>query len=683
MTIPDIAKAPALIFAPQGRDATVAQSLLCEAGIMSSQADGLEDFARSLGDDVGLAVLTEEAVRSADLRAIATWIDEQPSWSDLPFVVLTQRGGGPERNPAAARLSEVLRNVTFLERPFHATTFVSVARTALKGRRRQYEARARMEDVREGERMLQTALLAGRLGTWELDLQSSALTTSDTCRAIFGRKPEDVFDYAALLSSIHADDVERMKAAMRETIETGADYAIEYRTLWPDGSLHWAEMRARRVSTFSERTQRLVGVSSDITTRKLAEAELIDLNATLEERVNARTRELKDAHETLLEEVAQRESAEAQLRQSQKMEAIGHLTGGVAHDFNNLLMAILGNLDLLRKRLADDPKASRLIDGALQGARRGAALTQRLLAFARRQDLQTEAVNLPALVRGVRELLERSIGPSIKLDIRLPETFAPVMIDGNQVELALLNLAVNARDAMPDGGTLRIGLDLVETADAEDLAAGTYACLSVIDTGFGMDAETLNKAIDPFFSTKELGKGTGLGLSMIHGLALQLKGALRLTSTPGKGTRAELWLPTTDMPARQDLPDASEVTAMTDLKTRITIMIVDDDALIAMSIVDMLEDLGHDVIETNSGAQALEVLQTGKPIDLMITDYSMPGMTGAELSKAALAMRPGMPILIATGYANLPPGEDIDLPRIGKPYTQDQLESEIAKILPH
>ena len=679
-TIPDSSKATALIFAPQGRDAAVAQSLLDEAGIRSNSVESLAAFAEALGDETAFGVLTEEAVRFSDLKPIAAWIATQPSWSDLPFVVLTQRGGGPERNPAAARLSEVLGNVSFLERPFHATTFVSVARTAMKGRRRQYEARTRIEELWQGEQRLQTALSAGRLGSWELDIATMALTASDMCKAIFGRSANETFDYDALVASIHPDDRIRMQQAVADTLNTGQDYSIEYRNVWPDGTQHWAEIRAQLLRDRRGNALRLVGVSSDITARKTAQANLQSVNEILEERVYERTAALEAAHKTLLDEVAQRERAEEQLRQSQKMEAIGQLTGGVAHDFNNLLMAVLGNLELLRKHVADDPKATRLIEGAFQGARRGAALTQRLLAFARRQDLQVAPVDLAELVHGMNDLLLRSVGSTSRLFFDLDEGLPLALVDGNQVELALLNLAVNARDAMPEGGSLTIALKAAAMTSARsDLAPGDYLCLSVTDSGQGMDAETLKKAIDPFFSTKELGKGTGLGLSMIHGLALQLKGALRLSSTVGEGTRAELWLPVSARPVAEApvIPVAAPASSSGSAR----ILMVDDDALIAMSSVDMLEDLGHAVTEANSGAEALRILESGEAFDLMITDYSMPGMTGGQLAKAVRDMLPDLPILLATGYADLPPGAGIDLPRLGKPYTQDQLAAEIAKAL--
>ncbi|MFN7024805.1 MAG: PAS domain-containing protein [Pseudorhizobium sp.] len=647
----------------------------------SVTADRLCDFITSLDDSIGFAVVTEDALRSADLKPLRAWIEAQASWSDLPFLVLTNRGGGPERNPAAARLSEVLGNVSFLERPFHATTFISVARSALRGRRRQYDARLRIQALDDGERRLRTAMEAGRLGAWERDLATGSLTLSPTCKAIFGRSPDDSFSYAELLHSIHRDDLDRVKAATAAALENGVEYAVDFRTIWKDGSVHWVEARAQVSRDAAGKPVKVIGVSADITARLEAEEHQRLLNEMLEARVADRTRELEQAHETVMAEVRQRERAEELLRQSQKMEAIGQLTGGVAHDFNNLLMAVLGNLELLRKHVSDDVKASRLIDGALQGARRGASLTQRLLAFARRQDLQVGPVDLARLVSGIEELLQRSVGPTVVIDTQVPDHLPLVSADANQVELALLNLAVNARDAMPDGGKIRIRLDDLElSAGSGHLAPGRYLVLSVADEGHGMDEATLRKAIEPFFSTKELGKGTGLGLSMIHGLALQLKGDLWLKSAPGKGTTAELLIPIST--AAETGPEFMTAPAagggMQSGPKRI--LLVDDDVLIAMSSVDMLLDLGHDVVEAHSGQQALNCLDEGPPFDLLITDFSMPGMTGGELAKIARTRHPELPILIASGYAELPPGMTLDVARLPKPYSQDQLALEIDKL---
>jgi PAS domain S-box-containing protein len=594
-------------------------------------------------------------------------------------LVLTHHGV-TELNPRAAQLSRLLGDVTFLERPFHPATFISLARSAVRSRLRQYEARARMEELRESEESLRVALDAGHLGSWEFDVDAGTLSCSATCKAVFGRAAEATFDYADLLAAIHPDDLDRMQAAVRRSIESGVDYAIEYRTLWPDGSAHWAEVRARRVEGPVGGGVRLVGVSSDITARKTVEERLRQLNESLEERVAVRTEALNRTHAAIVEEMEQRQRVEDQLRQAQKMEAVGQLTGGVAHDFNNLLMAVLGNLQLLRKRLPSDPKLRHLVDGSIQGAERGAALTKRLLAFARRQELSVGPVDVSDLARGMEDLLVRSVGQGIRIEWQLGNNLPPANADANQLELALLNLVVNARDALPEGGVVTIALDACTADGGGELEAGNYLRLSVADTGIGMDPSTLERAIDPFFSTKEVGRGTGLGLSMIHGLAVQLSGALKLRSKPGEGTTAELWLPVASSSQALIAPTAAPA-ASPQLDRPARILAVDDDALILMSTVDMLEDLGHSVISAHSGAKALELMREGAQIDLLITDFSMPGMSGSELARSARALRPDLPILLATGYAELPDNSDNSLPRLSKPYQQDQLAAEIARVL--
>lgn len=372
-------------------------------------------------------------------------------------------------------------------------------------------------------------------------------------------------------------------------------------------------------------------------------------------------------------------TAEIALRQAQKMEVVGQLTGGVAHDFNNLLMAISANLDLLRRHVPDDPKTARLIDGAVQGANRGASLTQRLLAFARRQELELAPTNLTELVAGVRDLITKSVGPNVELRYELDTGVPPALVDVNQIELALLNLVVNARDALPEGGCVTIGTGRVALRGDKHLADGTYVRLAVTDDGIGMDAETLAKAAEPFFSTKELGKGTGLGLSMAHGLALQLGGGLRLNSVLGEGTCAELLLPATQARLQAPAPASEPIADVAPERRRI--LVVDDDPLIAMSTVDLLEDLGHVVREVNSAAEAIRCVESGEQFDLVVTDYSMPRMNGGQLALALRRIRPDLPILLATGYADLPAGAEIDLPRLPKPYDQKQLQREIAKLL--
>jgi signal transduction histidine kinase/CheY-like chemotaxis protein len=674
----------AIILAPTGRDAAVAAALIREAGFYANPCGDLAELMHEIEGGAGLAVIADEAIKTADLRALVNWLNDQPSWSDFPIVLLTRQGGGPERNPDAVRLGQILGNVTFIERPFHPTTLVSIVGSAVRARRRQYQTRAILEELTGSEGLLQTAMNAGRLGALELHLPAFDLEASNTCKSYFGRCASEPFTYQDLLDAVHPDDRERRLGVVEETIRTGRDYRIEYRVIWPDRSQHWLDVRARAVRGTDGGIKSLVGVCSDITARKTAEIDretllaqlaaertaLAELTATLEQRVEQRTADL-------MNEVAARERAQDQLRQAQKMETIGQLTGGVAHDFNNLLMAVVGNLDLLRKRLPDDPRLRRLVDGALQGAERGASLTQRLLAFARQQDLRAVPVDLRALVLDMSNLLERSLGPRVMLRLDLPEGLPSARIDANQLELAILNLAINARDAMPDGGSIDIRLSEYQVKNDPVLRAGRYLKLSIIDTGTGMSPEILKKAIEPFFSSKPLGKGTGLGLSMVHGLAVQLGGTLQLTSTVGEGTQATLVLPVSTMAPEAEAP----APVAQKVRRSAVILFVDDDPLIAMSTTEMLEDLGHRVIGANSGRNALDILRSEQPIDLMMTDHIMPGMTGIELAAASREVRPSLPILLATGYAELPEGTQVDLPRLAKPYHQDQLRDRLDQLL--
>ncbi len=674
----------AVILAPTGRDAAVAAALIREAGFYANIAGDLAALIHEIEAGAGLAVIADEAIKTADLRSLVKWLNDQPSWSDFPIVLLTHQGGGPERNPDAARLGQALGNVTFIERPFHPTTLVSIVGSAVRGRRRQYQTRAILEDLTESESLLQTALNAGHLGALELHLPEFELEASDTCKTFYGRGPGDPFSYQDLLDAVHPDDRAPRQQALDRSILTGKDYSFEYRNIWADGSVHWVDVRARAVRRPDGSIKSLVGVSSDITARKTLEIErenllaqlaaertaLAELTATLEQRVEQRTAEL-------MKEVAAREKAQEQLRQAQKMETIGQLTGGVAHDFNNLLMAVMGNLDLLRKRIPDDPRLHRLIDGAVQGAERGASLTQRLLAFARQQDLKAVPVDLGALIQGMIDLLERSLGPRIVLRMDIPGNLPPARIDANQLELAILNLAINSRDAMPDGGAIDIKVAEHRSSGDATLQPGNYLKVSVIDTGKGMTPDILKKAIEPFFSSKPLGKGTGLGLSMVHGLAVQLGGALQLSSTVGKGTTATLILPVATAAPEAESP--AHVAAKVNRSA--VILFVDDDPLIAMSTTEMLEDLGHKVIGANSGLHALDIIKSEQPLDLMMTDHVMPGMTGVELAAASREVRPSLPILLATGYADLPEGAQLDLPRLAKPYHQDQLRDRLDQLL--
>ncbi len=454
---------------------------------------------------------------------------------------------------------------------------------------------------------------------------------------------------------------------------------------WQAGDLSARAGLAGRRSEIERLGTAFDGMAAELQRReaersRAAEA-LQELNRDLERRVAERTRE--------------REAALARAHELQKMESIGQLTGGLAHDFNNLLMAVLGNLRLLRKRLPPgDARSARMLDGAVEGAERGAALTRRLLAFARRQELRPEAVDVTALVRGMLDLIARSVGPGVLVATDLPADLPPARVDANQLEMALLNLAVNARDAMPPGGRLTIAARSEPSPPAgvaAPPAAGGegYVRIAVRDTGVGMDAETLARASEPFFTTKGVGKGTGLGLSMVDGLAAQSGGAMRIESRPGEGTEVRLWLPVaTGASAAAKAGEAAAPAAAASAWPRPagagrprSVLLVDDDLLVLSGTAAMLEDLGHAVTEAASPRAALEILRSAAHLDLMVTDFAMPGVNGLELAGAAREARPGLPVILATGFADLRGVVDPGLPRLAKPYGQEDLAARIAAVL--
>jgi signal transduction histidine kinase len=430
--------------------------------------------------------------------------------------------------------------------------------------------------------------------------------------------------------------------------------------------------------------------------------QLEQFNADLERRVEERTAELRKFNEELElrieERTRERELALAQLFEAQKMDTIGRLTGGVAHDFNNLLMAVLGSLSLLEKKLPEDPQIQRLLHNAIQGADRGKALTQRLLAFSRRQDLKPQAVDFTLLVNGMEELLKRAVGHGITFSGEFPQDLPPVLVDANQLELALLNVALNARDAMPDGGSVKITARAESVAplaannrsgkanvhgrgaDSPSLPPGEYIRITIIDTGVGMDQVTLAKATEPFFTTKGPGKGTGLGLSMVQGLAAQSGGLLRIHSEPNVGTIVELWLPKATTAAATVVRSIESGPTLAPTTEPCTVLIVDDDTLVMTGTAAMILDLGHTAVEAHSGAEALEMLGSGLKVDVVLTDHAMPSMTGLQLAEFIHTRFPGLPIILATGYAELPVDPaTLGIARLAKPCTQHEIAAAIHR----
>ena len=563
----------ALILAPQGRDAFVAARLLGEAGLAAEICKDLPDFLRELALGAGTAIVTDEAIRSANLKGLATWISLQPPWSDLAFILLTERGGGLERNPAAERQTESIGNVIFLERPFHPTTLISVVKTALRGRRRQYEARARLEALRESE-----------------------------------------------------------------------SYARS------------AEMDLRR------------------------------LNETLETRVAERAGEIEAANRQLVSQIKERERVESTLRQMQRLEAVGQLTSGVAHDFNNLLTVVLGNLGFIEKGLAgsSDAKLKQRLSHMRLAAERGAKLTAQLLAFSRRQRLEPRPTDLNDALSNMRDLLESSLGGSVQIDTGFRPGLWPAFVDPTQVELVVLNLAINARDASPVGARI-----LLETANVtvgppekpEEPPAGEYVVISVTDTGSGMTREVLAQAFEPFFTTKEIGKGSGLGLSQVLGFAKQSGGGMRIETRVGEGTSVRVYLPRAAEATVREIfaifPDA-----VRHHRKGAIILLVDDDSAVREVTASILRELGYVVMEVGSGGAALDLLSRDATVDLVMLDFAMPGMNGREVARQVQTRSPALPVLFVTGYADNSALEEVgDARIIKKPFVGDELVVKVQAAL--
>jgi len=544
----------ALILAPLGRDSQIALKILNEAGYGGVVTPALAELCTQLDLGAGLLLVAAEALRGPEMETLFAWLEQQPAWSDLPIILLTHHGG-QEQGPSS-RLSDLLGNVSFLERPFHPVTLVSMVSAALRGRRRQYEARDRLIDLSESERRLQSTL------------------------------------------------------------------------------------------------------------------------ETLEQQVEERTAQLRHNEEAL--------------RQSQKMEAVGQLTGGIAHDFNNMLTGIIGSLELIRRRLARGrtEDLDSLIDLGVTSANRAAGLTHRLLAFSRRQSLDSKAVQMNTLVLSMGELLQRSLNESIHLEMRLDDNLWVAEADPNQLESALLNLVINARDAMPDGGKL-----VVETSNQvlhrdfteaySNLEPGDYVMLSVTDNGCGMPQSVMSRAFDPFFTTKPIGQGTGLGLSMIYGFSKQSRGHVSIDSEIDQGTTVNLYLPR--FRGEELVVDDANVEHSPDALDGETVLIVEDDPAVRVLVCAVLSELGYAYVEAGDADTALPILNSTQRIDLLVSDVGLPGMNGRQLAEVGRQYRPGLKVLFITGYAEHAAVRggflDSGMQMITKPFTFDLLTAKVREMI--
>ena len=555
--------------------------------------------------------------------------------------------------------------------------------------RREAEERLRASEAvaRENIERVQLALAAGAIiGTWFWDLPTDRFTVDEAFARAFGLDPalgRDGIPLAQIVATVHPDDQEGLAAAINEAIAHGGAYAHQYRTRRADGNYYWLEANGHVTQAPDGTPQSFPGVLIDVEERRAHEAEreratalLRSLNETLEQRVSERTAELMRAEE--------------QLRQSQKMEAVGQLTGGLAHDFNNLLAGIVGSLDLLQRRVKQGRTADldRYVTGAMTSANRAAALTHRLLAFSRRQTLDPKVVDANALVAGMEDLLRRTVGPSIAVETVFSAGVGPILCDPNQLENVLLNLTINARDAMPDGGSLRIETRQVDIdalfAGERDMPEGPYVTLAVTDTGTGMPPDVIARAFDPFFTTKPLGEGTGLGLSMIYGFSKQSGGQVRIHSKEGIGTTITVYLP-----RHAGLVTAKpldEVAGEARAEAGETVLVVDDEPVVRGLIVEVLRDLGYGAVEAVDGASALRQIERHPRFDLLVTDVAMPGgMNGRQLADVARQRHPGLRVLFITGFAEsiattsgvLEPGMQV----LTKPFTMEALAIRMRELI--
>jgi len=533
--------------------------------------------------------------------------------------------------------------------------------------------------LRQSEEQLRLATEAAEIGLWDVDVVADTLFWPPRVKAMFGISADVPVSMADFYAGLHPDDRDRVSAcyAAAADPERRAVYDVEYRTVGKeDGVIRWVAAKGRGLFDRNDRCVRMIGVALDITARRLAAQQLEESEAAL--------RELNESLERrVAEAVAERMKAEEALRHAQKLEAIGQLTGGVAHDFNNLLTVIIGNLDALSSHYSGG-KTRRYLDAANRAAERGAMLTQQLLAYARKQHLAASPVDINLLIRGLDDLLRRSLGGLVDVEIRLDDDLWHALTDPTQLELAILNLAINARDAMPLGGSLQIETKNVTGGDGalpRELAPGDYVRLRLSDTGEGMTSEILAKAMDPFFTTKEIGKGSGLGLSQVYGVVKQCGGAIRLESAPGEGTTVLIWLPRSRQVPAEAAAEQAVGSAAAPTR-RGTALVVDDDADVRELAVELLRNAGYHVEQAESGESALRILDAAIPIDFAIIDYAMPRMSGIQLTQAARERRPDLPVIYMTGYADLDAiGRDPEATIVKKPYRAPELLRAIEREL--
>ena len=639
--------------------------------------DGLDDMAGQLDARLGAVLLTEEAL-NAPIDGLAVALNAQPAWSNPPFVLLTMPQTGRAAPPNAPRLNlaRLASNLVVLERPLGAFSLISAVQSAIRGRQKQLELRDRIQELADSRQAVEERAAELRLVADALPMLIGFIDRDYVYR--FANKAyEDWFYRPAsevIGASVREVAGEEMFAHRKPAMDLALDgEELRFEVAWPhrDGRRRDAEVRYIPRRDSAGVVEGFYAFVQEVTDRRRAAEEL-------EEVVAERT-------EALRQEIASRAEAEAALRQSQKMEAVGQLTGGIAHDFNNMMTGVIGSLDLMKRRIASGrlENLDRYMDAASASAERAAALTQRLLAFSRRQSLDSRPLDVNDLIGSLQALLQRSINERITLRTQLADDLPLGVADENQLESAILNLVLNARDAMPDGGILTVSTSLAMIdAPQADIEPGRYVVVTVSDTGVGVDPDVLDKVFDPFFTTKPLGQGTGLGLSMVYGFAKQNGGAARMESRPGLGASVRVFLP-----AAQDAQVEAPQPAVTPAPVGAgqTVMLVEDDESVRLVVREVLDELGYVAIVAPEPLGAIPILSSAQRIDLLISDVGLPGMTGRELAEVARQHRPDLPILFITGYAeNAAIRADFlsqNMDMITKPFSLERLAVKVQEMM--
>jgi PAS domain S-box-containing protein len=776
----------ALVLAPRGRDAAIAVAMMTEAGFGAQACASILALVNELNAGAGFVIVTEEALATADLAPLDAWLRGQEEWSDLPFVLLTSRGGGLERNPAAVRFLEVLGNVTFLERPFHPTTLISLARSALRGRRRQYEARARLEALRESEgRFTALAENVSQLA-WMAEPDGHVFWYNKRWYDYTGTTLETMQGWG-WRNVHHPDHIERVIAEVQANWAQGEPWEGTYLLRSKDGEYRPFLTRAEPIRDEAGRLVRWFGTNTDITEQRRAEERLRELNETLEARVTERTAELAEsqrrfrgifdsalqfmalltpdgivvevnqtalqwsriepddivgrpfwlcapmrdspslqaaieagvrraaAGKTVREEHEMRGAGEVRavvdfslkpvlgdrgepiwlvaegrditelkraqdaLRQAQKLEAMGQLTGGVAHDFNNLLTIIKSSTDLLRRPGLPEERRKRYVDAISDTVDRASRLTGQLLAFARRQSLKPETFDAAHRLHAITDMLRTIVGSRIQIVTEIASETCLVEADASQFETALVNMAVNARDAMDGEGTLTVRIEELSKMPSirgHAGAPGRFVAVSITDTGVGIPANKLAQIFEPFFTTKEVGKGTGLGLSQVYGFAKQSGGDVAVESEVGRGTTFTLYLPRTETAAAAGdiaASNARQASIVEEGRGR-RVLVVEDNVEVGRFSTQILQDLGYETTWASNAEEALKLLADVNGFDAVFSDVVMPGMGGIELGKEVRRRYPGLPVVLTSGYSHVLAEEGRHgFELLQKPYAAEEL----------